>query len=369
MIRKRGLAFKLSIYLLTAIFCILFALLYYNYMISRNLLLNDAKKDAQNLTDLTVARIENTLQKVEGLPLNLASVIENRDTILLIKAREVIEEVLVDHPLVYGASISFAPRIENGDTTYFAPYLYSSGDSIVFKDLAMDEYKYTQKPWYVNARDKGKSVWSEPYFDKGGGDAMMATFSVPFYRKHGSKKYFAGVVTADISLEGLQDLIKGIQFFDSGFGFLISSQGNIVTWRKFDVLDSTIVHNVFEKELSKEGQQLMIRMVNGEKGIVSLDGIGEKLNQHNWVSFAHVPDVDWSLGIIFHEDELYKGLDNLYAELMGIGLFGFLVMGLMIFIISRRFVKPIEKSCPFPFPGHRKYSTPYCRDETMYIKI
>lgn len=141
MFKNKGLAFKLSLYLLTVTFAVLFALLYYNYVISRNLVLKDAQNDAQKLTELTVARIENVLQGVESIPLSLASVIENRDTVRLIGTRKVIENVLVKNPLIYGACIAFAPGIKEMDTTYFAPYLYSSGDSIIFKDLASDEYR------------------------------------------------------------------------------------------------------------------------------------------------------------------------------------------------------------------------------------
>ncbi|RLD31511.1 MAG: serine/threonine protein phosphatase, partial [Bacteroidetes bacterium] len=141
MFKNKGLAFKLSLYLLTVTFAVLFALLYYNYVISRNLVLKDAQNDAQKLTELTVARIENVLQGVESIPLSLASVIENRDTVRFIGTRKVIENVLVKNPLIYGACIAFAPGIKEKDTTYFAPYLYSSGDSIIFKDLASDEYR------------------------------------------------------------------------------------------------------------------------------------------------------------------------------------------------------------------------------------
>ena len=343
MFKNKGLAFKLSLYLLTVTFAVLFALLYYNYVISRNLVLKDAQNDAQKLTELTVARIENVLQGVESIPLSLASVIENRDTVRFIGTRKVIENVLVKNPLIYGACIAFAPGIKEKDTTYFAPYLYSSGDSIIFKDLASDEYRYTGKAWFIEARDKGKGVWSEPYYDEGGGEAMMATYSVPFFRRDGKDRVFAGVVTADISLTGLQSLINGIQFYDTGFGFLISSKGNIVIWGAFDNMDKRAVFNVFDEDNSPEMLQVLTKMTNGEKDIISLRGIATESNQNNWVSFDNVPAANWSLGIVFHENELYKGLDDLYIELIGIGLAGFLLIGFLIFIISRRFVKPIEK--------------------------
>ena len=323
MFKKKGLAFKLSLYLLTVGFVVLFTLLYYNYIISRNLVLKDAQNDAQKLTELTVARIEIDLNNVENIPTNLATVIENRDTVRFIGTRKVIEEVLQKNPLLYGASVAFAPRKEGRDTFYFAPYLYDSGDTVAFKDLAHDDYDYTTKAWYTAARDKGSGVWSEPYFDLGGGNVLMATYSVPFYRKHGNGTVFAGVVTADISLSGLQNLIRGIQFFDSGFGFLISSQGNVVTWPGIDSSEGKLVYNIFDEVTSPGMIEVLNLMVNGESGIVAMSNIGAESKHDRWISYSSVPSANWSLGILFHENELYGGIHDLYIKLIAIHHFWF----------------------------------------------
>jgi sigma-B regulation protein RsbU (phosphoserine phosphatase) len=45
----------------------------------------------------------------------------------------------------------------------------------------------------------------------------------------------------------------------------------------------------------------------------------------------------------FHEDELYRSIHNLYLKLIGIGIIGFIIIAVLIFVISGRFVKPIEK--------------------------
>ena len=55
MVKKRGLAFKLSSFLLSVAFVVLTAILTYNYIITRNLALGDAQKDVRTLTELTVA--------------------------------------------------------------------------------------------------------------------------------------------------------------------------------------------------------------------------------------------------------------------------------------------------------------------------
>ncbi len=124
---------------------------------------------------------------------------------------------------------------------------------------------------------------------------------------------------------------------------MISSKGNVVSWPGIPA-DGRQVINVFDlPEETKETDALLQRMVSGDQGILSLRGIARESNEHRWVSFAPVPAVGWSLGIMFDEDELYTGLYRLSLELAAIGLLGFLLLGFLIFVISRRFVKPVEK--------------------------
>jgi len=342
MFRKRGLAFRLGFYLLTVGFLVFFAILYYNYRISRELALRDAKNDVMKLTELTVARIENVLNNVENIPLNLASVIESRDTIRFSGTRAVIKEVLLKNPLIYGVSISFAPRLDRGDTLFYAPYMYNRGDSLFYKDLADEAYSYISQAWYKKAQELGRGVWSEPYFDKGGGDALMATYAVPFFRNFRGEKVFSGVVTADLSLKGLQDLINSVRFFDSGRGFMISSAGNIVTWPEINYRDDKVVFNIFDEVKSPETRTLLRKMTMGENGIAPLD-VADPQNRKQWISYANLPSNNWSLGIIFKENELYENIHITSIKLIAIGISGFVILGFLILLISKRFVRPIEK--------------------------
>jgi len=342
MLRKRGLAFRLGFYLLSVGFLVLFAILYYNYRISRDLALSDAKNDVMKLTELTVARIENVLNAVENIPTNLASVIENRDTIRFVGTRVVIEEVLRNNSLIFGASIAYAPRYDGLDTQYFAPYYYMSDDSVVYKNLAEEGYNYTLQPWFTAARELGKGSWTEPYYDTGGGEVLMATYSVPFYRNENGKRIFNGVVTADLSLEGLQNLIYSVKFFDSGKGFMISSRGNVVTWPDFDSIGHKNVYNIFDIVNDPETLVILDRMVNGESGVVAVAG-RDSQHRNEWISYARVPSNSWSLGIIFKENELYENIHITSMKLIAIGVAGFIILGFLILLISKRFVRPIEK--------------------------
>ena len=339
----KGLAFKLSSYLLAGMVIILFGLLFYNYKFSRTQALQDAKSDAKKLTELTVSQIRYILGVVENIPTNMATIIESRDTTMFKGTVKVIEQMLKENTLIYGTCIAFAPRISNGDTILYAPYVYVADDSLVYKDLGDEQYHYVKKEWYVQPRDLGKGVWSEPYYDEGGGEALMATYSVPFYRNSKGKKTFAGVVTADISLRGLQKIIKDIQFFDSGYGFLISSAGNVVTYPGIDSLDDKKVHNFFSEDYSPGMKAVVRKMVNGETGLMPLREINDNKHDNRWVSYGNIKGADWSLAIVFNERELYRGVHELLSELTLLGLIGAFLIALMIFLVSGRFIKPLQK--------------------------
>ncbi|MDP2840420.1 MAG: serine/threonine protein phosphatase, partial [Syntrophales bacterium] len=70
--KRRGLAFKLSLLILTATAVIFTAAFGYNYIYSRNQILKDVETNAQNLTLAAVSRIETVLRGVEKDPSYLA---------------------------------------------------------------------------------------------------------------------------------------------------------------------------------------------------------------------------------------------------------------------------------------------------------
>ena len=69
--------------------------------------------------------------------------------------------------------------------------------------------------------------WSEPYFDEGGGNIPMTTCSVPFYGEAGGR--CAGVVMADVSLDWLTELVASIKVLKTGYSFLLSRNGTMLT--------------------------------------------------------------------------------------------------------------------------------------------
>ena len=64
------------------------------------------------------------------------------------------------------------------------------------KDLATGGYDYASTPWFTEPMRRKASTWSDAYFDEGGGEIMMVTYSAPVMK--GGRAI--GVLTADFAL-------------------------------------------------------------------------------------------------------------------------------------------------------------------------
>ena len=187
------------------------------------------RKAARQLTLATINEIEIALRGIEKISLQNAYLMEQY-TFPLENLRHLLTSTVSNNPEIYGSAIAFQPYAFDPAASYFAPYCYRDPDGqpkVVF--LGDEQYDYFTMEWYRVPQERGQPSWSEPYFDKGGGNIMMTTYSVPFYRTVDGQKAFQGVVTADLSLAKLRKIVSSIKIYESGYAFLISRKGILVT--------------------------------------------------------------------------------------------------------------------------------------------
>lgn len=60
-----------------------------------------------------------------------------------------------------------------------SPYWYRSNGTLVNKELAVPGYNINNQTWLRKPIDSKAPYWSDPYFDTGGGEIWMRTYSVP----------------------------------------------------------------------------------------------------------------------------------------------------------------------------------------------
>jgi phosphoserine phosphatase RsbU/P len=338
--KRRGLAFKLSILILsssTAIFAAAFA---YDYHTSKQTVLRNVEENARNLTLYTVHRIETVLHGVEKLPRNLASLIENypykREDIV-----QLAESAVANNSEIFGTAIAYEPHTILPEASYFAPYCYREANNrIVLTFLGSDEYRYFYMDWYQIPKELNHPVWSEPYYDEGGGNIVMATFSAPFYQQINREKRFQGVVTADVSLTWLTDIVSAVKIYQTGYAFLISQNGVFVTHPNSMFIMRGSIFSIAESRGDQHLRRIGRNMLAGGEGLVPLKDFAS--GAKSWMYFAPLPSSGWSIGVIFPEDELFADIRHLSHQVILIGLAGFILLFIAIAAISGTITRPLR---------------------------
>jgi sigma-B regulation protein RsbU (phosphoserine phosphatase) len=339
MLKNRGIAFKLSILILSTTAIIFVIIFGYSYQISRELILNNVRENAKNLTFNAVNKIETILQSFAKIPENIAYSLEyskyNKSEIL-----NLLRRIVQNNSEIFGSTIAFEPYTFDKDSLYFAPYFYKDHGTIKFTYLGGERYRYFYWDWYQIPKELNKPQWSEPYFDEGGGNIIMSTYSVPFYRNSNGKKKFMGIVTADISLDWLEKIISSIEIYKTGYGFLISKNGTIVTHPNTSMIMNETIFSLAEQREDEELRQIGRRMISGQSGFVPLSGFNS--NKKYWMFFAPLSTSGWSLGVLFPEDELMSDITRLNRHVLMIGVAGLSIVLIMIVVISRSITKPLR---------------------------
>jgi sigma-B regulation protein RsbU (phosphoserine phosphatase) len=152
-------------------------------------------------------------------------------------ARNYLRQVVAMNPEIYGSCIAFEPHGFSGEKLYYAPYFYQKDGAPEFVQLGNPEYDYFKWDWYRLPKESRRALWSEPYFDDGGGNAIMTTYSVPFTREG----KFWGIATIDISMNQLITLTESIVAGKTGYAFIVSKQGRLLAYpEKERILRDTI---------------------------------------------------------------------------------------------------------------------------------
>jgi sigma-B regulation protein RsbU (phosphoserine phosphatase) len=334
----RSLAFRYSLFFLTAILIIFFIAFAYSYGYSIKLLVENAQKDADNLTEQTITRIENVILPVEIVPVTLVHALESPNTRYSDILR-IARDFIIQSPVVFGTCLAFEPYAFDSASYWHAPYYYETSRSVKFRMLGGAGYDYFTKEWYRLPKLLKRPVWSEPYFDKGGGDTLMCTYSVPIFKLINGQREFIGVLTMDVSLGSFDKIVKAVKVYKTGYGFLVSQKGIIITFPDSKYINKSIVDIVRAGNRSNSMAALH-SMLAGKKGFTVTTGIAAE-KKASFISYGPVASTGWSFGVIFPANELLSDLLDFLKKLAIIFGISVLTLFVITILITRKFTRPI----------------------------
>ncbi len=336
---KPGITFKaVSLFLLLSV-SILTVVHLYSYLVSRRIIVDMAEQNSRGVGGTIVHQIAARITPVETIIRNIAATLENPD--LSDEAIfELTRSIVARNEAIFASAVAFEPYAMIDDQLYFAPYSYRSGDQIITKQLGSADYRYFHQDWYQLPRLLDRGVWTEPYYDTGGGDILMATYAVPFYRTHkdGSRQP-VGVVTADISLAWLQQLLAGIELYDSGYAALLSGSGMFLYHPDQQLVLNETIFSLAESLDDRELWDIGKDAIAGGSGF--LERVSYQNRQPSFFYYRPLPVGNWSLCFLFPRAEVLRDITGLTRTTLVINLLGFLVLALAITWLTRRLTRPL----------------------------
>jgi len=246
-----------------------------------------------------------------------------------------LKEFIITNPYIYGMTIAFEPYKFSKNKRLFSPYVFRKDIGFSSHDLSLN-YNYLESNWYVYPQKNNTALWSEPYYDEGGGDIMMCTYSVPIY-KDGE---LLGVATADVSLDHIREKMSNLDIM-GGYTFIISNEGTYVYHPdKKDVINETIFSKAHKFNFPHM-QTYGLKMVRGESGVYPFDDPISR--SRKWLVFNPIKSCQWSMAAILPEKDILSALHKQMFKQLFIMIMGLCVMILIIFWASYKITNPIRK--------------------------
>jgi sigma-B regulation protein RsbU (phosphoserine phosphatase) len=275
----------------------------------------EAERRAEGQLRATELQITSVAEQVETAVRNSVwSVVHQMsrpDSLEAITAR-----MVEQNDVIYGSAVAFVEKD-------LAPYSYMSGEEILSSSLATAEYDYHNQEWFLKPIELNGGYWSEPYFDEGGGEILMTTYSVPVKINGVTKAVF----TADVSLEWLKDLVGRVEVYPNTFNMLVSGTGHIMV---SPIETLTVRHTIQELTEHTDGaevfEEMNREMLSGVSGSSRVKFQGKMLR----VFFDRISRTGWCMSIMVPEDEIYREVRRMGFVVMLLQILGILLIIVII---------------------------------------
>ena len=258
------------------------------------------------------------------------------------------ERILKLNPNITGSAIAFEPNYYKEKGLWYSPYSYREDSvTIVSKQLGNKDYEYHYMDWYQIPKLLGTPYWSEPYFDTGGGEKPMTTYSLPLYDSMGN---LYAIITADVSLDWLSDMTHRMDSLNNvdntmmnderhAYSFIISRGGTYITHpNKERILNETIFSYCMETDTEKD-DSLAYEMIEGKE---DYGGFRED-GQAKFVFFAPIKHVGWSMATVIPMKELYEAGNIFSVVILILMAIGIVVVFLVCYHTIIRMTKPLTR--------------------------
>ena len=358
----RSLSARLTFWVMLTVMIVTVIIALIVSYISSSAVLMGTKENVQSRMEIANQHINSVLVGVEVAVANTIPEVENSlsnpD-----KMYGVVRRLLELNPNIIGSTVAFEPNYYPSKGKQFSPYAYRDIDSTVLtKQLGSNDYEYHYMDWYLIPKLLKRNYWSEPYYDKGGGEQMMTTYSRPLFDASGN---IYAIITADVSLEWLTELVTESDldfnqrvlnikdqerdaqwailegdsafFYHHAYTYIIGKGGAYITHPLRDRILNESYFILSEVTADTIDDRIGYEMIDGKTGMEAVDRDGTKF----YINYAPIERTGWSMAtvipakLIFTRSMIFGGI-VVAVMLIGLAILFFICHHILI-----RVTKPL----------------------------
>ncbi|MDD2960976.1 MAG: SpoIIE family protein phosphatase [Muribaculaceae bacterium] len=336
MYKFKSFATRLSVFTTFFAVTIFVALVYFIYIGNKKVQIDNAINYTHSLLDNMTIQIRDRLNMAEDALISNKRIVEKS----LTNERGlsfILKGIVLNNDVVIGSSLAFAPNQVKGKGEYYMIYaMLNSKDSVDIKILQDKSYDYHSMNWYRVPKANKQAFWSEPYYDKGAGDDVMSTYSLPLFDDKGD---VYAIFTVDVSLTKLSELVENLEPIPNSYSFMLSRNGYYVTHKNRDRILHETIFTTAESQESEEYSQIGYNMVTGLTGTAIFNNDGEE----SMAFYTSIPEIGWSLCNVCPSSVILAELNYYTFALVIILLIATSLLFFCIFRVIKRLSRPLEE--------------------------
>ena len=331
--KQRGISFLLNSQITTIAIVIIASIVYINYYFSKEVLVKKIEDGAVNQSNMVISKISRITVGTEEIAKNVSFqalyYFKNNDLdfflLQVLKSNNIIESIHVEligtdqKQLLQFSSNKQGQNICNPDSLTAEKFIF---------DLRSGHIKLAQ------------GIWFTPFFCRYDNSHLLVSYKMPIY--YPDSKIVAGVVSCEVSLKMMQQMLSKIRLGESGYAFIVDRAGDLISHPQKEWI---LKRNLYEQSptiFKENSEDVVSRIKQGNSGA----GLGKSEylnNEEAWYYYAPITNSGWSVVIVIPEKDLFSEIEGIFQKIILVSVFGILILFLVNVFVFRKMLDPLVR--------------------------
>ena len=332
---QKGISFRLNSHITTIAIIIIGAIVFSNYYFGKKVLVNKIQEGAINQSNLVVSKISRITIGTEEITKNLSFqalyFYRNHDLDFLL------HEVLTANKIIESIHVELIDKEQNRILRFTS---CKEEDAKICKtQLATPQNLISELNTDTASHHQG--LWKVPFFCGNDTTHLLASYQMPIY--YPDTKNIAGVVSCEISLKMMEQMLSEIEIGKSGYAFIVDNNGNFITHpNKKWILKRNLFNRPTVSFKGDDRLKFESEIRQGHSG--AFLGISEYLNkQKSWYYFSPLANSSWSVIIVIPQKELFSEIEYIYLKIILVAIIGIIILFFVNIYVFRKLLNPLVR--------------------------